>query len=557
MGIEDSMGGLHMMSMSNLRCSSQQEKENNNDDGEDGTAAKNNDDERNEEEKNASFNDNDGDDGNSNNDESNYEDLGVPANEDNNDNENSGGGGDIPNGGDNDGVDKTVAMTGEDDQEEEENEEEEDEKKGNDTDGNKEKDKKESDTINNTVDDLETHEPRRATNVTDELHKSTKNEIGKAANLPAGPQIKKDSRQRPEKKTLFAHNDDIVDVTMNDDEDKKPKAREELKEAPKELPPSPATTTTSSSNRGTSVDDVNLALGSNKKNRVEVTSAAQATGMPGLLSKGTIVNVELRTWPGMNKPGGVGRIIAINPDGSYNVAYILGGKESNVEAIFMVKVDQEDDSHGTSSSPGVLGAAGPARRRRRTKDELDALPEDLLRQLAKEGFDTGVSLKSIKGNKKQKKNRIATLSDTTNAGGSKCQNRKKAPKNTATIAETSKNKVSKRKRKNTPNEVADNVKPLLETMPSAKKRSTPTPKSDTTIEGTSKNKRPKRKLKNAPTEIASSVSPSLETKQSAENRSTPASKSATTIAGTSRSKRAKRKPKNAPTEIAVSVNPTL
>merc|ERR1712238_357562 len=68
--IEDPMGGLHMMSMSNLRCSSQQEKENNNDDGEDGTAAKNNDDERNEEEKNASFNDNDGDDGNSNNDES-------------------------------------------------------------------------------------------------------------------------------------------------------------------------------------------------------------------------------------------------------------------------------------------------------------------------------------------------------------------------------------------------------------------------------------------------------------------------------------------------------
>mmetsp|Transcript_6972 Transcript_6972/g.7973 ORF Transcript_6972/g.7973 Transcript_6972/m.7973 type:complete len:1665 (-) Transcript_6972:5-4999(-) len=557
--IEDSMGGLHMMSMSNLRCSSQQEKENNDNDGEDGTAAKNNDGERNEEEKNASFNDNDGDDGNNNNDESNDEDLGVPANEDNNDNENSGGGGDIPNGADDDdddtdSVDKTVAMTGEDDQEEE------DEKKGNDTDENKDKDKKESDTINNAVDDLETHEPRRATNVTDELHKSTKNEIGKAANLPAGPQIKKDSRRRPEKKTLFAHhddkNDDIVDVTMND-EDKKPEATEELKEAPTELPPSPATTITSSSNKGMSVDDVNLAQGSNKKNKVEVTSAAQATGMPGLWSKGTIVNVEPRTWPGMNKPGGVGRIVAINPDGSYNVAYILGGKESNVEAIFMVKVDQENDSHGTSSSPGVLGAAGPARRRRRTKDELDALPEDLLRQLAKEGFDTGVSLKSIKCNKKQKKNRIATLSDTTNAGGSKRQDRKKAPKNTATITETSKNKVSKRKRKNTPNEVADNVNPLLETMPSAKKRSTPTPKSDTTIEGTSKNKRPKRKLKNAPTEIASSASPSLETKHSAENRSTPASKSATPVVGTSKSKRAKRKPKNAPTEIAVSINPSL
>jgi len=554
--IEDSMGGLHMMSMSNLLCSSQQEKENN-DDGEDGTAATNNDDEMNEEEKNASGNDNDGDDGNDNNDKSNDEDRDVHANEDNNDNECFGGGGDIPNGDDDDddSVDKTVAMTGEDDQEEVE-EEEEDEKK--------DKEKKESDNINNAEYDLETHEPRRATNVTDELHKSIKNEIGKAANLPAGPQIKNNSRRRPEKKTLFAHhddkNDDTIDVTMNDDvEDKKPKAREKLKEAPKELPPSAAATTTSGSNRETSVNYVNLTQGSNnknKKNKVEITSD-QATGMPGLWSKGTIVNVEPRTWPGMNKHGGVGRIIAINPDGSYNVAYVLGGKESNVEAIFMVKENQEDDLEGSTSSPCGLGAAGPARRRRRTKEELDALPEDLLRQLAKEGFDTGVALKSKKSNKKQKKNRTATLSDTTNAGASKRQDRKKAPKNASTIAGASKNKVPKRKRKNTSIEIADIVNPSLETIPSAKKRSPQTPKIDTLIEGTGKNKRPKRKPKNAPTEIAGSVNPSLETKPSAEKRSTPASKSVTTIAGTSKSKKTKRKPKNAPTEIANSVNPSL
>ena len=48
---------------------------------------------------------------------------------------------------------------------------------------------------------------------------------------------------------------------------------------------------------------------------------------------GAIVSVASRTWPGINKPGGMARITRINEeDGTCNVSYILGGHEKGVEA---------------------------------------------------------------------------------------------------------------------------------------------------------------------------------------------------------------------------------
>ena len=60
------------------------------------------------------------------------------------------------------------------------------------------------------------------------------------------------------------------------------------------------------------------------------------------ITKGSIVVVESRTWPGSNKPGGVARVTAVhhtNLDDSsasasktkYDVAYVLGGKEKGIE----------------------------------------------------------------------------------------------------------------------------------------------------------------------------------------------------------------------------------
>ena len=488
--VEDSMGGLQMMSMNNLpqlRFSSQQEEEHDdNGGGDNGIAATNdNDDERkeqNEEKEDVTGNNNDGGDGNGNNDETNSnEDRDASANEGNN-NEDFDGGGDIPcdddDGDDDDSDDKTVAMTGDDDQtvamtgddeeeDDEKNDDEEEEKKEND------KDKEGNDT------EEKNDKEDNATIVTDELHESTKNEIGKAANLPAGSESKKSSGRRPAKKNLFTTHEDKNngddnndDITMIDqDQDKKPQAKEQLKEAPKSIPSS-SSSSSDTSKRGTSGIDANILQGTKNtntnENKIVETTSEQGTGTTVIWSKGTIVNVASRTWPGVNKHGGVGRITAMNTDGTYNVSYVLGGKESNVEVCFMTKEDQEEDSGETSSS------AAPARRRRRAKDEFDILPEDLLRQLAEEGFDTGVSLKSKKSNKKQKKIPAATLSDTTNAGGKKYQGRKKVPNNSdTTMLGTSKSIVSKRKRKNAPTEIASVDPSLQKTKPSVKKRSIP------------------------------------------------------------------------------------
>lgn len=43
---------------------------------------------------------------------------------------------------------------------------------------------------------------------------------------------------------------------------------------------------------------------------------------------GDLVQVASRTWPGMNKPGGCGKVTGVhNEDGTYDVMYILGGRE--------------------------------------------------------------------------------------------------------------------------------------------------------------------------------------------------------------------------------------
>ena len=64
------------------------------------------------------------------------------------------------------------------------------------------------------------------------------------------------------------------------------------------------------------------------------------------ITEGSLVVVQSRTWPGINKLGGVGRVIKVhntaagnnetnNAINKYDVAYVLGGRESNVDASFV------------------------------------------------------------------------------------------------------------------------------------------------------------------------------------------------------------------------------
>ena len=55
-----------------------------------------------------------------------------------------------------------------------------------------------------------------------------------------------------------------------------------------------------------------------------------------------MVFVEPRTWPGMNKPGGIGRIIRVRLDAqTVDVKYVLGGSEKNVQLKYISKKDKD------------------------------------------------------------------------------------------------------------------------------------------------------------------------------------------------------------------------
>ena len=50
---------------------------------------------------------------------------------------------------------------------------------------------------------------------------------------------------------------------------------------------------------------------------------------------GDTVIVDSRTWPGVNKPGGAGRVTSFNIDSTFNIKYMLGGSERKVDADYV------------------------------------------------------------------------------------------------------------------------------------------------------------------------------------------------------------------------------
>jgi hypothetical protein len=155
-----------------------------------------------------------------------------------------------------------------------------------------------------------------------------------------------------------------------------------------------------------------------KKMRHTATASTSHTMFP----VGTIVDIESRTWPGVNKPGGVARITALNGDGTFNVAYVLGGKETNIEAAYISKACQLANAENGEGAVRI-------RRRRRPQDDL---PDHLLLQLAKEGFDTGISVGKAyqRPRKRSKIGGDLALVDSTNGQFSECP--KKSSRRTLT-----------------------------------------------------------------------------------------------------------------------------
>jgi uncharacterized membrane protein YhhN len=98
---------------------------------------------------------------------------------------------------------------------------------------------------------------------------------------------------------------------------------------------------------------------------VHTGNAKNKEASSSVFTVGTTVNVESRMTPGMNAPGGVGRVTKINQDGTYNIKYVLGGAESNVESMFITNQVFTDT---------ISGAAKKRSRRASSKGRASALP---------------------------------------------------------------------------------------------------------------------------------------------------------------------------------------
>ncbi|GKY97847.1 hypothetical protein MPSEU_000742300 [Mayamaea pseudoterrestris] len=117
---------------------------------------------------------------------------------------------------------------------------------------------------------------------------------------------------------------------------------------------------------------------------------------PAVFSVGQVVMVKARTWPGINKHGGVGRVTKAHIENhvlSYDVAYVLGGRETRVDAVFVSLVDANNDAASrVVSETGGHNPRGKSLRRasRRIAKTIEShLPPALLKKLANDGFDVG------------------------------------------------------------------------------------------------------------------------------------------------------------------------
>ena len=92
----------------------------------------------------------------------------------------------------------------------------------------------------------------------------------------------------------------------------------------------------------------------------------------GLYKKGDIVVVQARLWPGINKPGGVGRVIKYNFNGkqsTVNVRYILGGVDKDIDLEYVKPEEQHENGETRSTSK-------KNREKRRKRGAADHASED-------------------------------------------------------------------------------------------------------------------------------------------------------------------------------------
>ncbi|CAB9503155.1 Inherit from NOG: ring finger protein 8, E3 ubiquitin protein ligase [Seminavis robusta] len=182
------------------------------------------------------------------------------------------------------------------------------------------------------------------------------------------------------------------------------------------MSPTVARGTGSNRNGSNQPSNSNSAGNNDENNNQSERTERQEISAAVAFKVGEIVQVRSRTWPGVNKPGGIAKISKV-VDGSYHIQYILGGKEKNVDAVFLSRppeemdwtggndrIDAPADSLDVSTNGDETVAAISQRERksrristkrrdvkvkheRKVQEQSAILPPDLMKQLAAEGFD--------------------------------------------------------------------------------------------------------------------------------------------------------------------------
>jgi hypothetical protein len=174
--------------------------------------------------------------------------------------------------------------------------------------------------------------------------------------------------------------------------------------------------------------------------------------------KGSVVMVQARTWPGINKHGGVGRVTKVHSSTEsggnavkYDVTYVLGGKEKNVDESFVqlhTTVNEESPTRVASArksrtSPDKVESRRPKRTQQQKvtfNEEVRIYDEEELKHIPPEALEwAGIVPKKGKGGKKKagekkvagKKRALADSNVNTKASASSSKKQKASSKSTS------------------------------------------------------------------------------------------------------------------------------
>eukprot|EP00984_Skeletonema_dohrnii_P012172 scaffold4912_cov74-Skeletonema_dohrnii-CCMP3373.AAC.4 len=170
------------------------------------------------------------------------------------------------------------------------------------------------------------------------------------------------------------------------------------------------------------------------ENPVAASASIDEPAQTEQIVKGSVVMVQARTWPGINKHGGVGRVTQVHSSttsgGSavqYDVSYVLGGKEKSVDESFvhLHKTSEEESTTRVSSARKPRKSSEKkveSRRPKRTqqkvtfKEEVSIYNEEELKHIPAEALEwAGIVPKKGKGKKKAagKKRALADSNSNT------------------------------------------------------------------------------------------------------------------------------------------------